>query len=164
MKADKKLKVALLSSGLSHVMRGYETFIWDLYQFLDRRLQEGAYPIDLTLLKSSGQMGPRIKNVLSLSRSHPLAKLVFPGGGHINENKRYRLEQFSMAIWGHFTGLWKQYDILHTCDPNLANALFKFKQEFNLNYQVIFANCGPLLPEHYQAFDHIQGFNNLNLY
>lgn len=139
-------RVALVSTGLSHVGRGYEAFTQDLFDALST---QGP----VTLLKGSGENKQHARTIPGLVRHHPLVKTLSD-----SEGSRYCLEQRTMAVGGMLSGDWNRYDIIHTCDPNFARMLWHFKNLFSLRTKILFANCGPLNPEHYKGFDHIQEF------
>ncbi|HEY9686708.1 MAG TPA: glycosyltransferase family 4 protein [Coleofasciculaceae cyanobacterium] len=147
------LRVALVATGLSHVQRGYESFVLDLYE----ALKDVA---DVTLFKGSGpDAPPNVYTVPTLRRNAPLVQKLCPN----DESKRYLYEQISTALSGWALGYWKNYSVIHFCDPTFGNVLNRLKKQFNYDYQLLFANCGPFQPEDYRQFDHIQEFTPLFL-
>lgn len=141
------LRVALVATGLSHVQRGYESFIQDLYE----AMKDVA---DVTLFKGSGWSAPPDSyTVPCLQRNGAWAKRLSD-----NEDQRYRYEQISMALSGWMEKHWQRYSIIHFCDPAFGNVLRRLKKTFRYDYELLFANCGPFKPEHYKEFDHIQEF------
>lgn len=142
------IRVALVSTGLSHIQRGYEAFIQDLYDTLK---DVGS----VTLFKGSGWSAPpNIYTVPTLTRNSPWAKRLAPD----DENRRYRYEQISNGLGGWLYGYWKNYDIIHFCDPTLGNVLLRLRKAFGYEYKLLFANCGPAEPHDYKQFDYIQEF------
>jgi len=141
------IKIALVSTGLSHVNRGYETFILDLYE----ALKDVA---TVSLFKGSGWSAPPdVYQIPCLRRDHPWAVRLAS-----QEHQRYRYEQISMAFSGWMQKHWQQYAIIHFCDPAFGGSLLKLRKLFGYDYKLLFANCGPSEPEDYRRFDHIQEF------
>lgn len=139
-------QIALASSGLSRIRRGYETFMLDLFGALRA---EGNF----ALLKGSG--APETKGVIripTLSRTNAALKLLYPR----NEAGRYRQEQFSMALGGWLTGQWQRYELIHFCDPSLGSALYRLRERFGYRYKLVFHHGGMFRPQDYARFDHIQ--------
>lgn len=142
------IRVALVSTGLSHIQRGYETFIQDLYETLK---DVGS----VTLFKGSGWSAPpNIYTVPALHRNSPWTRRLAPD----SELKRYRYEQLSFALVGWMNGYWQNFDVIHFCDPAFGNALVRMRKLFKYRYKLLFANCGPAEPEDYTQFDYIQEF------
>lgn len=147
-------KIALASSGLFHVRRGYETVMLDTCIHLKGRVNVAL----LAGTPDATYADTEVIHVPTIPRNHPLMSYLFPAG----ETQRYRYEQFSMALSGFLAGLWQQYDIIHFSDPGLGGALLKLRGWFRLKYRLLFANGGPMNPSDYQRFDHIQEYTPAN--
>lgn len=145
-------RIALVSSGLTHIQRGYETFIRDLY---DALAEPDAVMGEVHLLQGSGpEDPPRRLTVPTMTRNGDMMRAIGPK----TETERYRWEQLSMATGGLLKGYWQRFDVLHFCDPSLGGALLRMRKHLNLRYKLIFANCGPMNPEDCLRFDHVQEF------
>ena len=138
-------RVALVSTGLSHVRRGFETSTLDMFEALRGHA-------DVTLIKGSGPCPtPDMINLPGLPRTHPLARMLFPR----DEHRRYRWEQLSMVLSGMLLGIWKRYDILHFSDPVFGNAMTRLQRLLGYRCHLLFTNGGGGRPADYQHIEHI---------
>jgi hypothetical protein len=92
----KDYQIALVSSGISHVQRGFETFIADLALALD------SYP-NVHLFQGSGPARSQKATILPTLRRNSWAMQWL---GPKLEHRRYRLEQLSFVFAGWILGYW----------------------------------------------------------
>lgn len=133
------MKIALLSSGLGHVKRGIETWTEDLARAL------AARGVDITVYKGAGKKDHVYERVIPcLKRSSALNKRLIkyrPGFlWRIGLATHYTLEETTFT-WNLLPELiFKQYDIIHTQDPDVAYILQKVCRAGLLRSKVILAH------------------------
>lgn len=150
---QKPIKLALFSSGLGTIQRGFEISTGRFYNALAG--QEG---LDVRLF--TGSDFPGAKAVWNIGRQFWLSSLLKPFAPIDREKLwkfAYVLEQttFSFGLLPESQNDW-QPDVVWTKEVPLAHVLYEFRRLFNLKYKVIFANGGGFKPKTYQHFDFIQ--------
>jgi glycosyltransferase involved in cell wall biosynthesis len=148
-----KVKLALFSSGLGIINRGFEIstarFFRALHdcEELDTRLYAGAdYP--------------DAEKVWCIGRNEwlrfPLNLLSFVEHGKV-WRIAYALEQtsFCFGLIKHSREVW-QPEVVWTKEVPLAHVLYEFRRISGIPYKIIFANGGGFRPRTYQQFDFIQ--------
>jgi glycosyltransferase involved in cell wall biosynthesis len=150
----KAYQIALVSSGISHVQRGFEAFIVDLARAL------GDCP-DVHLFQGSGPTQTQKAIVLpTLQRNLRAMQWLGPK----EEHKRYRLEQLSFVFSGWILRHWPKYDLIYYCDPDLGDALYQLRRKFRYNYRLLYGNCAPTSPGYRdKRCDYIQQFSSATL-
>lgn len=120
MPKNTSLKIALISTGLGHVKRGIETWTEDLGRQLSAR------GVDITVYKGGGRREhPYEKVVWCLKRMNPVSQWMIkhrPGFlWRFGFASGYALEQMTFN-WNIFPILLlRQFDIIHTQDPQVAD-------------------------------------------
>ncbi|MBX9572948.1 MAG: glycosyltransferase family 4 protein [Candidatus Obscuribacterales bacterium] len=147
------IKLALFSSGLGTIQRGFEISTGRFYNALAG--QEG---LDVRLF--CGSDFPGAKAVWNIGRQFWLSSLLKPFAPIDREKLwklAYVLEQttFSFGLLSESQSTW-QPDVVWTKEVPLAHVLYEFRRLFNAKYKVIFANGGGFKPKTYQHFDFIQ--------
>ncbi len=145
------LRLALMSSGLGHINRGFEITTARWYQAL-----QGEQSLE-TRLYAGGDYPAAVK-ILNLPRdlllNSPLKVLA-----HWQQRSFwefcYICEQvtFSFCLADILT--WRP-DVIWTKEVPLAHFLLVYKYMFNLKHKIIFANGGAFRPSTYKDFDYIQ--------
>lgn len=142
----KPIKLALISCGLGHVNRGFEVSAARWQQALQHEAGldiklfcGGRYP-NSTIVWNC----PRDGFVTNLLRQ---LKLL---------NDGCRLEQISFAYSFLPHLLRWQPDVIWTQEYTFGHLLNRFRQKFELSYQIIFCNGAPIGASYYQEFDYIQ--------
>ncbi len=157
--------VCMVSSGLFHIRRGYETFMLDLFDVLSSDNKNVHLVTGSTIPSSDSTHRNNVLTLPTLHRNNGLSKMLFS-----SEQRRYYYEQLTLALSGFFlTRHWQRQSIIYTCDPNFARFLMHFKDSPKLKlfqnnkapYQVVFGNCGPMNPNDCKLFDHVQEFTPL---
>lgn len=133
------MKIAISSSGLTHVHRGVENSSMNLAYALKE------IGIDVTLFKGSGTKNSEAEIVLPcIKRNSCLSKKIMRTSPsfawRIGLGSDYQLEQtsFSFSLLGCLKN--KKYDILHTKDPNVADIVSIFNKLGIIKTKIIFAN------------------------
>ena len=136
---NSNIRVALVSPGLGHVKRGIETWTEDLGEALTER------GVDITLYKGAGKKEHFYEKVIPcLKRSSALNKWLIkhrPGFlWRVGLSTHYTLEETTFT-WNLLPELLlKQYDIIHTQDPDVAYILQKVCRLGLLKSRVILAH------------------------
>jgi 1,2-diacylglycerol 3-alpha-glucosyltransferase len=147
-------RVALVSSGICHVQRGFETFIADLALALD-----GCSNVHL-FQGSGGTRSPKVTTLPTLQRN----SWAIQRFGPTLEDKRYRFEQLSFVFSGWILGHWPKYDLIYYCDADIGDALYYLKKKFGYVYRLLYGNCSPTSPGYReQRCDYIQQFTSILL-
>ncbi len=143
------MKVALVSTGLGNVRRGFEVFFQTLFEKLSGK-------IDVTLLKGGGVAEGPHENVLpNLSRDSGLWKAL--GMHEKNFWKRYRVEQLSFLVPLLLSARKHRFDILHVSEYHLGRYLKILGNRLLPDApSVVLHNGHPLLPAQYTIFDQVQ--------
>jgi glycosyltransferase involved in cell wall biosynthesis len=150
----KDYQIALVSSGISHVQRGFETFIVDLALALD------SYR-NVHLFQGSGPARSQKATILPTLRRNSWAMQWL---GPKLEHKRYRLEQLSFILSGWILGHWPKYDLIYYCDTDIGDALYQLRRKFGYKYRLLYGNCAPTSPGYREKrYDHIQQFSSIIL-
>ncbi len=151
--ATRKIRLALFSSGLGRINRGFEISTARFHKAI-----AGKSKLDARLF--AGAEYPGATQVACIGRNQwlesPLKVFSF-----VEREKlwkfAYVLEQISYAF-----GLipesrqnW-QPDVVWTKEVPLAHVLYEFRKLSDRNYKIIFANGGGFKPSTYQQFDFIQ--------
>lgn len=142
-------RVALISSGLSHVQRGFESFIADLAHALDA-VQ------DIHLVRGSGRArdGHAVTLPTLKRNSWPLRWL----NGH--GNRAYRVEQISFVLSGWLLRQWTNFDLIYYCDTDVGDILYQLRKRFGYTFKLLYANCGPTTPGYREVrCEHVQQFS-----
>ncbi|MDE2027104.1 MAG: glycosyltransferase family 4 protein, partial [Candidatus Omnitrophica bacterium] len=150
------LKLALLSCGLGHVKRGIETWTEDLAISLRSNKR-----VDVTLYKGAGQASvPNEVVIPCLKRSLGLNKWLIkhrpPFCWRFGLATTYTLEETTFALNLLPELLVKQFDIIHTQDPDVAYILQKFCGWGLLRSKVILGHGTEEGFKFLKAFDYLQ--------
>jgi len=148
------VRIALTSSGLSHVLRGVETWTQEAFEGLR---QAG---VAVTLFKGSGENGlPDMRVVPCVMRgsglSHAMAKMLRRGGWRIGLGAPYQTEQTTFALSLLASGIGR-FDLIHTKDPQVA-AILQWAHRIGLSQaRVILSHGTEEPPEFLGRFDYLQ--------
>jgi len=138
--SDQPPRVALISSGLGHVMRGIETWMTELATHLP-----AALPVELW---SGGpppvQVARRKRCLYALRRE---ALLLKP----FNWHRRYLIEQLSVLPWALLWLRWGRIEVAYCGDPALSWHLKGFRRWHRA--KVVFSDGMRLSPNWERDFD-----------
>ncbi|MBS1994939.1 MAG: glycosyltransferase family 4 protein [Cyanobacteria bacterium SZAS LIN-2] len=146
------VKLALVTSGLGNINRGFEISTARWYEALSRHTD-----IDVRLY--CGGPYPSGRQLWNFPRNSawtkPLHYIPF-----LSEQQRWELtygvEQVSFWAALNFELLKFKPDVVWLKDIPLAMLLKVSRVAFGLKYKIIFANGGMLRPESYAGYDHVQ--------
>ncbi|MDH4393726.1 MAG: glycosyltransferase family 4 protein [Aquabacterium sp.] len=139
------MKVALLCSGLGHVLRGHETFARQLVQMLADR-------IDLTLFKGGGESSPGELVIPNIPRDSPLLARVHPKANpkwaaSVADQERHRIESETFAYAALAPLMAGGYDVVHCLEREVCTVLHRERHLFARPPRLLFSNGGAI-PDH----------------
>jgi glycosyltransferase involved in cell wall biosynthesis len=149
--ASRRIKLALMSSGLGRINRGFE--------ITTARWYEAVSPSSLLSTKLyAGSEYADAHKVWNIPRdlllNSPL-KIFSPKNERGFWEFCYTIEQISFSLCLADILTWRP-DVVWTKEIPLAHFLLVYKYMFNLPYKIIFANGGAFQPSTYKDFDYIQ--------
>ena len=156
-----QMKIALLCSGLGHVLRGHEIFARGLFDLL-------AESVDIVLLKGAGPDSEREWVIPCVKRSSPhLAQIhvacspkwVLP----MQEQERVRIEHETFAYGAIDRLLEYQPDVIHCLEQEVCNVLFDNRHLFSHTPKLLFSNGGALAAHDLPRCDFVQEHTQRNL-
>lgn len=152
--AVKTMKIALLCSGLGHIVRGHEVFARDLFELLSTEL-------DVTLFKGAGEQTPRERVVPCVYRTAPqLDKVhtwVAPKWAEaVREQERTRIEHETFAYGAIGPLLEGAYDIVHCLEQEACNILYDNRHLFAKPPKIVFSNGGAIPATELPRCDFVQ--------
>jgi 1,2-diacylglycerol 3-alpha-glucosyltransferase len=133
------MKVALVSTGLGRVVRGFESFSGSLFKALRRH----APQIDVTLFQGGGKNGERQVVVPNLHRYDAPARWFGYEKGNLLEKRSFALALYPLLRWG-------RYDIVHYNEPVMGSALYHLRRTFGGKYKILYCGGSPAPPSWYQ--------------
>ncbi len=131
------MKIALVSTGLGRVLRGFESFNSSLFQ----NLRSQAPDLDITLFQGCGKAGERRVVVPNLHRGLT-TQWLGPYRASLLEHRSFALALYPLLRKGCF-------DIVHYNELGLGSALFHLRRLFGGSYKLLYCNGAPWLPLHY---------------
>lgn len=132
------MRVALVSTGLGRVLRGFEAFTESL--FLSLRVREPE--LDLTLFQGGGQSGNGRIVVPNFHRSGYPARWFSSLNASHWENRSFALAIFPRLRMGN-------YDVVHYNELTMGSALFHMRRMFGGKFKLLYCNGSPSPPIHY---------------
>jgi 1,2-diacylglycerol 3-alpha-glucosyltransferase len=132
------MKIALVSTGLQRVLRGFESFTESLFQSL-RRI---APHIDVTLFQGGGKSGDRRTVVPNFHRYNIPARWFGYEKGNLLEKRSFALALYPFLRRG-------CYDIVHYNELVMGSALYHLRRYFGGNFKLLYCNGAPSPPIHY---------------
>lgn len=144
-------KVALVSTKLGYVERGFESFTRGLFDTLWDSL-------DVTLFKAAGKAAPGEVVVPSLWEHAGLLERA-----PLSPARRRRASERTFAT-GMLPHLFRnRYDIVHFSEYDLGDTLRRFRRLFGFRYRLLFSNGAPAAPSLCAGFDFTQQVNQVRL-
>lgn len=134
----KVLRVALVSTGLGRVLRGFESFTESLFQALRKQ----APHIDLTLFQGGGKSGERRVIVPNCHRDDIPAQWFGYEKGNLLEKRSFAVFLYPRLRRG-------AYDIVHYNELVMGSALFHLRHYFGGKFRLLYCNGAPSPPIHY---------------
>lgn len=145
------MRVALVSTRLGYVERGFESFARNLFRTLQGTL-------DITLFKAAGDTSANEIVVSSLSDERGILTRTT-----MSFERRRRLSECSFAT-GMLPHLVRgRYDIVHFSEYDCGYMLLRYRKWFGLKYRLLFSNGAPAPPHLCSVFDFTQQVNYARL-
>lgn len=155
------MRIALLCSGLGHIVRGHEVFARGLFDLL-------APELDITLFKGAGEALPRECVVPCVHRTAPeldhIHTWVAPKWATaVSEQERSRIEHETFAYGAIGPLLQGRFDVLHCLEQEVCNILYDNRHLFARTPKIVFANGGAIRAANLPRCDFVQEHTALNL-
>jgi 1,2-diacylglycerol 3-alpha-glucosyltransferase len=132
------MKIALVSTGLGRVLRGFESFTESLFTALRRY----APDVDVTLFQGGGTMGERRVIVPNFHRYDVPASWFGYEKGNLLEKRSFALSVYPLLRSG-------KYDIIHYNELTMGSVLFHLRRLFGGKFKLLYCNGAPSPPIHY---------------
>jgi 1,2-diacylglycerol 3-alpha-glucosyltransferase len=132
------LRIALVSTGLGRILRGFESFTESLF----RALRSQASEVDVTLFQGGGQPGERRKVVPNFHRASIPAKWFDPLLASHWENRSFALALYPTLRAG-------GYNVVHYNELTMGSALFHLRDLLGGQFKLLYCNGAPSPPVHY---------------
>ncbi|MBI3999334.1 MAG: hypothetical protein HY351_01850, partial [Candidatus Omnitrophica bacterium] len=130
------MKIALVSTGLGHVWRGYERFSYDLFHLLKR-------DVDIYLFKGGG-IGSEREITLPHFNRDGILSLVRPHRKSYRDSYYFEtLSFFAFLLPRLISG---RYDLVHFTDCPFANFFYHVRAKLKMRYRfkTLFTNGNPI--------------------
>jgi glycosyltransferase involved in cell wall biosynthesis len=132
------MRLALVSTALGRVLRGFEAFTESLFGALSRH----APAVDATLFQGGGRPGERRIVVKNFHRGDIPARWLPPLSAARLQNRSFALALYPKLICG-------RYDIVHYNELTMGSALYHLRRRFGGRYKLLYCNGAPSPPIHY---------------
>ncbi|HME43776.1 MAG TPA: glycosyltransferase family 4 protein [Syntrophorhabdales bacterium] len=132
------MKIALVSTGLGRVVRGFEAFTDSLF----RSLRRFAPHVDVTLFQGGGTTGDGRVEVPNFHRQDVPARWLGYEKGNLLEKRSFALAIYPLLRKDGF-------DIVHYNELVMGSALFHLRRLFGGKYKLLYCNGAPSPPIHY---------------
>jgi 1,2-diacylglycerol 3-alpha-glucosyltransferase len=132
------MKIALVSTGLGRVVRGFESFTESLFLAL-RRLAPQA---DVTLFQGGSSPGPRRIPVMNFHRHDAPACWFGSYRAGLIEQRSFAIGLYPMLRWG-------RYDIVHYNEVVMGSVLYHLRRSLGGKFRLLYCNGAPSPPVHY---------------
>ncbi len=132
------MKVALVSTGLGRVLRGFESFTESLFAALRRYAPE----IDVTVFQGGGTAGERRVVIPNLHRYDAPARWFGYEKGNLLEKRSFALSIYPLLRFG-------KYDIVHYNELTMGSALYHLRRVFGGRYRLLYCGGSTWSPAHY---------------
>ncbi|MBE0622153.1 MAG: glycosyltransferase family 4 protein [Burkholderiales bacterium] len=132
------MKIALISTGLGRVLRGFESFTESLFQALRHRASE----VDVTLFQGGGQAGEQRDIVPNLHRADVPSRWFGPDTASLLEKRSFALALYPRLRTG-------GYDVVHYNELTMGSALFHLRRRLGGQFKLLYCNGAPSPPIHF---------------
>ncbi len=139
------MKIALVSTGLGRVLRGFESFNQSLFD----NLRAQAPQLDVTLFQGGGKPGDRRVVVPNVHRGL-MTRWIGPYRSSVLEHRSFAVSLYPLLRRGGF-------DIVHYNELCMGSALYHMRRLFGGSYRLLYCNGAPWMPMHYRnRCDYVQ--------
>lgn len=132
------MRVALVSTGLGRILRGFESFTESLFHALRAHASE----IDVTLFQGGGNSGERRRVIPNFHRYDLPARWMGYEKGNLLEKRSFALALYPFLRKGKF-------DIVHYNELVMGSALFHLRRLLGGDFKLLYCNGAPSPPVHY---------------
>ena len=132
------MKIALVSTGLGRIRRGFESFTESLFQ----AVRQQAPQIEVTLFRGGGTRRERQVVVPNFHRNGIPARWAGPDKGNLLEKRSFALGLYPLIRGG-------RYDIVHYNELVMGSALFHLRRFFGGRFKLLYCNGAPAPPSLY---------------
>jgi glycosyltransferase involved in cell wall biosynthesis len=130
--------VALVSTGLGRVRRGFESFMESLFTQLRRNRPDW----DVVLFQGGGRSGDHRRVVRNLHRSDAPARWFGAHRASLLEKRSFAL---ALYPWIRFGG----FDVVHYNELTMGSALMHLRRRLGGQFRLLYCNGAPSPPVHY---------------
>jgi glycosyltransferase involved in cell wall biosynthesis len=134
----RRMKVALVSTGLGRVLRGFESFAESLFVSLRSQVPQ----LDVVLFQGGGRRGERRVVVPNLHRQDAPARWFGDYRGNQLEKRSFALCLYPYLRRGGF-------DVVHYNELVMGSALFHLRNALGGTYKLLYCDGAPCMPQHY---------------
>ena len=139
------MKVAIVSTGLGNVKRGFEIFADELYSHLKTE-------IDVTLFKGGGERKEKEVVLPNISRN---SLLLGGKNSSLSYWTRCKIEQTTFSVFLLYPLIRGGFDVIHVMDPSVYAVLYKLKKRFNIFPAMVVTNGGPFTLNRVSKFEFV---------
>ncbi len=132
------MRIALVSTKLGRVLRGFEAFTDSLFMVL----RQYAPEIGVTLFQGGGKKSAGKVIVPSFHCNDFLKKRLGPSKATLLEMRSFGLSLYSLLRYG-------GYDIVHYSEQTMGSALFHLRRYFGGDFKLLYSHGTPTPPIHY---------------
>ena len=132
------MKIALVSTGLGRIVRGFESFSESLFL----ALRSWAPQADVTLFQGGGTPGDRRVVVRNFHRNDVPARWFNAYTAGLLEQRSYAVSLYPHLIRG-------RYQLVHYNELVMGSALFHLRRYFGGKFKLLYVNGAPSPPMHY---------------
>jgi 1,2-diacylglycerol 3-alpha-glucosyltransferase len=131
------MRIALVSTGLGRILRGFESFTSSLFQNLQRQ----APDLDVTLFQGGGKSGERTVIIPNVHRGMT--------DRWLGAYKASLIEQRTFALGFYLRLRRDHFDIVHYNELCMGSALYHLRRLFGGSFKLLYCNGAPSVPVHY---------------
>jgi 1,2-diacylglycerol 3-alpha-glucosyltransferase len=139
-------KVFLISTGVGHISRGYESFTVECFNQLKPSNQ-----FELFLLKGAGPKQDHHITIACIKRNSKFASFL----NRVTKKDKYWIEQFTFLLGMFPTLIKRKPHVIYYSDFILGAFLWRVRFFFKFRYKLLFSNGAPNGPP-FSRMDHVQ--------
>jgi len=132
------MKIAIASTGLGRILRGFESFAESLFQAFRRY----APDTDVMLFQGGGKSGEHRRVISNFHRSDRPARWMGYDKGNLLEKRSFAIALYPLLRKGEF-------DIVHYNELVMGSGLFHLRRLLGGDFKLLYCNGAPSPPVHY---------------